>query len=119
MVIDNQPKTTTKRVKLFKNGASQAVRLPADFRFEGNEIFATRNNESGVVTLSQTAPEVPDRWAKFYEILQTVDPNDPEVQNYMSERPLNRQFRWRSVLDHVSEEEFETASEVGAESLPK
>ena len=28
-----------KVAKLFKNGQSQAVRLPKDFRFEGNEVF--------------------------------------------------------------------------------
>lgn len=25
--------------KLFKNGASQAVRLPAEFRFSGQEVY--------------------------------------------------------------------------------
>lgn len=25
--------------KIFKNGRSQAVRLPKEFRFEGNEVF--------------------------------------------------------------------------------
>lgn len=28
--------------KLFKNGASQAVRLPKDFRFEGDEVCIKR-----------------------------------------------------------------------------
>jgi len=27
--------------KLFKNGSSRAVRLPADFRFEGEEVYIT------------------------------------------------------------------------------
>ena len=30
--------------KLFKNGASQAVRLPVDFRFEGDEVYVTRDD---------------------------------------------------------------------------
>ena len=29
----------TATAKLFMNGRSQAVRLPADFRFEGKEVF--------------------------------------------------------------------------------
>jgi len=33
----------TRVAKLFKNGASQAVRLPADFRFEGEEVYITRD----------------------------------------------------------------------------
>ena len=30
--------STTKTAKLFRNGRSQAVRLPREFRFEGNEV---------------------------------------------------------------------------------
>ena len=29
--------------KLFKNGKSQAVRLPKEFRFEGEEVFIKRS----------------------------------------------------------------------------
>jgi antitoxin VapB len=29
----------TKIAKLFQNGKSQAVRLPKEFRFEGNEVY--------------------------------------------------------------------------------
>ncbi|MGE5148718.1 MAG: antitoxin, partial [Rhodospirillaceae bacterium] len=28
--------------KLFKNGRSQAVRLPKEFRFEGDEVYVKR-----------------------------------------------------------------------------
>lgn len=31
-----------KTAKLFKNGESQAVRLPKEFRFPGNEVFIKR-----------------------------------------------------------------------------
>ena len=31
-----------KTAKLFKNGQSQAVRLPKEFRFEGTEVHITR-----------------------------------------------------------------------------
>jgi antitoxin VapB len=30
--------STAKTAKLFRNGRSQAVRLPREFRFEGNEV---------------------------------------------------------------------------------
>ncbi|MDP2870113.1 antitoxin [Methyloversatilis sp.] len=38
--------------KLFKNGRSQAVRLPAEFRFEGDEVCIRRDPETGDVILS-------------------------------------------------------------------
>ena len=42
----------TRTAKLFKNGASQAVRLPAEFRFEGTEVYATRDEATGDLVLS-------------------------------------------------------------------
>lgn len=47
----------TRVVKLFKNGASQAVRLPAEFRFEGEEVYATRDAATGDVVLSPPRQE--------------------------------------------------------------
>lgn len=34
--------------KLFKNGRSQAVRLPAEFRFEGDEVIIRRTRLQGM-----------------------------------------------------------------------
>lgn len=42
----------TRTAKLFKNGASPAVRLPMEFRFEGEEVFITRDEATGGVVLS-------------------------------------------------------------------
>ena len=38
--------------KLFKNGRSQAVRLSAEFRFEGDEVNIRRDPITGDVILS-------------------------------------------------------------------
>jgi len=75
--------TETRRVKLFKNGASQAVRLPAEFRFENDEIYATRDDASGDVVLS-TRPGA-RIWAEFFALIRTVDVPD----DFMAERPMN------------------------------
>lgn len=42
----------TRTAKLFMNGRSQAVRLPAEFRFEGTEVNIRRDSETGEVILS-------------------------------------------------------------------
>ena len=73
----------TRIAKLFKNGASQAVRLPAEFRFEGNEIYATRDDQSGDVVLS-TRPGA-KAWANFFTLIHSIDAPD----DFMSERPMN------------------------------
>jgi antitoxin VapB len=73
----------TRTAKLFKNGSSQAVRLPADFRFEGEEVYITRDETSGDVMLS-THPGA-RTWGDFFDLMQTIDV-PPE---YMADRPMN------------------------------
>ncbi len=38
--------------KVFMTGRSQAVRLPAEFRFNSKEVYISRDNKSGNVILS-------------------------------------------------------------------
>ena len=38
--------------KLFKNGRSQAVRLPSEFRFDGDEVAIRKDPHTGDVILS-------------------------------------------------------------------
>lgn len=52
-----------KVAKLFLNGRSQAVRLPAEYRFEGKEVYIRRDPESGDVILSRK----PGSWEDFFE----------------------------------------------------
>lgn len=33
------------KAKIFKNGSSQAVRLPKEFRFEGEEVYIKKNRQ--------------------------------------------------------------------------
>ena len=47
--------------KLFTNGRSQAVRLPAAFRFKGREVFIRQDPATGDVILSWN----PDNWQEF------------------------------------------------------
>jgi antitoxin VapB len=39
--------------KLFTNGRSQAVRLPAEYRFKSKEVYIRRNEVTGDVVLSE------------------------------------------------------------------
>ncbi len=49
----------SRTAKLFVSGGSQAVRLPADCRFEGKEVFISKNGERVVLS-----PK-PESWAEF------------------------------------------------------
>jgi antitoxin VapB len=52
--------------KLFRNGRSQAVRLPSGFRFEGNEVFIRRDPTTEDVILSRR----PESWEDFFRLTQ-------------------------------------------------
>lgn len=55
--------------KLFRNGRSQAVRLPAEYRFEGSEVYVRRDLTTGDVILSRR----PESWEDFFDWMKTVD----------------------------------------------
>ena len=38
-----------KTAKLFQNGQSQAVRLPKEFRFEGNDVFIKKMGNAAIL----------------------------------------------------------------------
>lgn len=46
---------TARTAKLFQSGGSQAVRLPADLRFPGDEVYIRRDARTGDVILSSRA----------------------------------------------------------------
>jgi antitoxin VapB len=59
--------------KLFYNGRSQAVRLPAEYRFQGSEVYVRRDPATGDVILSRR----PESWQDFFELMKTIEvPND-------------------------------------------
>ena len=44
---------TARKARVFQNGRSQAVRIPAEFRFNTEEVYIERNPATGAVTLSE------------------------------------------------------------------
>jgi antitoxin VapB len=83
---------SSRTAKLFKNGASQAVRLPAEFRFPGNEVSIRRDEKTGDVILSPRTPF--GDWDAFFEFMRSVD----VPEDFMKERPLNRPPRERNLF---------------------
>ena len=55
--------------KLFINGRSQAVRLPAAYRFTEKEVFIRRDPQTGDVILSRK----PATWEGFFAALKDAD----------------------------------------------
>ncbi len=73
--------------KLFKNGESQAVRLPKEFRFDGDEVFIQRVG-SAVVLLPKAKS-----WDTLVESLAKF-PAD-----FIADREQQTQVEGRASLD--------------------
>ncbi|MGA9543411.1 MAG: type II toxin-antitoxin system VapB family antitoxin [Candidatus Sulfotelmatobacter sp.] len=58
-----------KTAKLFRNGRSQAVRLPVEYRFEGSEVYVRRDPGSGDVILSRR----PESWEDLFVLMNALE----------------------------------------------
>ena len=75
--------------KLFMNGRSQAVRLPAEFRFEGTEVLIER--EGDAVALRPK----PVGWDDFF----AADPGTPDDFLADREQEMPQDRDWLNAVD--------------------
>jgi len=84
------PQTHT--AKLFKNGASQAVRLPAEFRFSSEEVYIRRDESTGDVILSESPGT--EIWDDFFNRMRKIE----VPSEFMRRRPLNKPPKVRNIF---------------------
>ena len=54
------------KAKVFYSGRSQAVRIPAEFRFKSDEVFVRRDPQSGDLILSESPAKT---WREIFAAL--------------------------------------------------
>ena len=64
-----------KTAKLFKNGQSQAVRLPLEFRFEGTQVYIKRMGNAVLLLPEQ------DSWQMMFDSLELFSDDFMEVRD--------------------------------------
>ncbi|MGA2218627.1 MAG: AbrB/MazE/SpoVT family DNA-binding domain-containing protein [Terracidiphilus sp.] len=74
------PAPLTKRAKLFKNGRSQAVRLPKEFRFEGTEVTLRRDPATGDVVISPAPSDRSMSFDDWFALYDAVPDSAPEEE---------------------------------------
>jgi antitoxin VapB len=74
--------------KLFRNGRSQAVRLPSEFRFEGKEVFIRQDPATGDVVLSRR----PDSWQSFFALTDQVSVPEDFMTQRRDHSPQKRKL---------------------------
>lgn len=62
--------------KVFKNGQSQAIRIPKEFRVNSDEVYIEKVNNTLVIK-----PKSKDKWESFFQELSKVD-----THNFLKQR---------------------------------
>lgn len=74
--------------RVFMNGRSQAVRLPAAYRFKGSEVMIERRG--GAVVLREKTESLGDAMRSFFAV------HEPAPKDYLTDRkdapPQNRKL---------------------------
>jgi antitoxin VapB len=73
--------------KIFTTGRSQAVRLPAEFRFDTGEVYIRRDPDTGDVVLSRR----PGDWKEFFALADATSIPDDFLADRGDAPPARRQ----------------------------
>jgi antitoxin VapB len=73
-----------RRARLFRNGGSQAVRIPKEFRFEGREVRVRRVAEG--VLLAPVGPQVAKGdWDAVRRVVKSLGTLEPDFAEMVAE----------------------------------
>ena len=66
------------KARVFYSGRSQAVRIPAEFRFKTDEVYVRRDPQSGGLILSESPVKT---WAEVFKALDDAKFPDDFLEN--------------------------------------
>ena len=75
--------------KVFKNGRSQAVRIPKEFRFDTDEVLIERKGEKLILT-----PRKPRPWKTWGEYFATRKPLSDDFPDDIEDTPIKQTKPW-------------------------
>lgn len=81
---------TAQKARVFRNGRSQAVRIPAQYRFRTEEVYVERDPETGALVLSEKPLHRPSLDAIF-SALDAAGAADFELDRDLS-LPVERKW---------------------------
>ena len=79
-------KAMRQRATVFQNGRSQAVRLPAAFRFDSAEVYIRKDPRTGDVVLSRK----PGGWKEVFRMLDSAKVPDDFLEDRHQGPPQER-----------------------------
>jgi antitoxin VapB len=79
----------TSKAKVFYSGRSQAVRIPAEFRFKTDEVYVRRDPQSGDLILSESPTKT---WKEIFAALDEAGVPDDFLADRDTRPPQKRDF---------------------------
>lgn len=77
------------KAKVFYSGRSQAVRIPAEFRFKTDEVYVRRDPQTGDLILSESPVKT---WAEIFKALDDAGVPDDFLTDRDTRPPQKRDF---------------------------
>ncbi len=77
------------KAKVFYSGRSQAVRIPAEFRFKTDEVYLRRDPQSGDLILSEAPAKT---WKEIFAALDEAGVPDDFLTDRDTRPPEKRDF---------------------------
>ena len=68
--------TTARRVRLFKNGRNQAVRIPREFELPGKQVVIRKEGDRLVIE-----PVIPKSLIAWLDTLEPLDEDFPPIED--------------------------------------
>jgi antitoxin VapB len=75
------------KARVFFSGRSQAVRIPAEFRFKTDEVYVRRDPQSGDLILSESPAKT---WAEVFKALDDAKFPDDFLEDRDQRPPQER-----------------------------
>jgi antitoxin VapB len=77
----------TSKAKVFYSGRSQAVRIPAEFRFKTDEVYVRRDPQNGDLILSEKPVKT---WSEIFKALDDAKFPDDFLEDRDQSPPQKR-----------------------------
>lgn len=78
------------KARVFMSGRSQAVRIPAAYRFASEEVFIRRDPRSGAITLSERPERMPLK--EIFAMIDAAGGAEELLLDRNSEAPEEREW---------------------------
>lgn len=99
------PAPGVRTAKLFKNGRSQAVRLPKEFRFEGTEVSIRRDPATGEVVMAQAPSKRSMGFDEWFALFDAIPDSAPK-EEFAKLPPRPKNLTMQQILKVIQRAHF-------------